>query len=248
MPYTLRALIKKQIITEFVFPSSLRSRKVVILLGGLPGYPTKKELMFWLAAQGYWVFLPRYRGTWESGGLLFARSPHLDVIDVIDVLSRGFTDLWNNKKYQIKNPQIFLIGSSFGGAAAILASTDKRVKKAVAISPVIDWLDKSGISIEPLPKLEKFTAQAFGQGYRLAKNGWGKIRSGNFYNPLSALKKLDQNKIYLIAAQDDEVVPVGPAKKFVSELGCQSIFLKKGGHSLKINRAFIWKRIEKFLK
>lgn len=248
MSYTLRAIIKKEIITEFALPCSPRSTKVIILLGGLPGYPAKKDLIFWLAEKGYWVFLPRYRGTWESGGLLFQKSPHLDVSDVIDVLSSGFTDLWNNQKYQIKNPKVYLIGSSFGGTAAILASTDKRVKKVIAISPVIDWLAESEFSVEPLPKLEKFTEQAFGHAYRLAKNGWQKIRSGNFYNPISALKTLDKNKIYLIAASDDEVVPIGAAKKFVSELNCQFTFLNKGGHSLKINRAVIWKRIEKFLK
>lgn len=247
MSYTLRALIKKEIVTEFVLPRSLRSNKVIILLGGLPGYPSKRELMFWLAAKGYWVFLPRYRGTWESGGRLFNKSPQLDVLDLISVFTSGFVDLWNNKKYQIKNPKVSLIGSSFGGTAAILASTDKRVRRAVAISPVVDWLSKEP-SVEPLPKLQKFMVLAFGYGYRLAADGWQKIKTGNFYNPISVVKTLNKNKIYLIAAQDDEVVPISATKKFVRELGCQFTFLRKGGHSLKIRRADIWKRIEEFLK
>jgi len=62
MSYTLRARIKNKIISEFV-PPSKKSNKVIILCGGMPGYPAKKELMFFLAEKGFWVFSPRYRGS-----------------------------------------------------------------------------------------------------------------------------------------------------------------------------------------
>ena len=32
-----------------------------------------------------------------------------------------------------------MIGGSFGGAAALLASLDPRVKKVIANCPVVDW-------------------------------------------------------------------------------------------------------------
>ena len=65
--YTLRTRIKKDIVCEFVAPKK-KSNKVIILCGGQPGFPAKKEMLIWLAERGYWAFYPRYRGSWESGG------------------------------------------------------------------------------------------------------------------------------------------------------------------------------------
>lgn len=247
MPYILRTRIKKEIVAEFV-PPVRRSDKVIILCGGMPGYPTKKELMFFLAKKGYWVFSPRYRGSWESDGWFLKKSPHLDVIDVIDSLSSGFIDLWNNKKYKIKNPKVYLIGSSFGGPAVILASKDKRVRKAVAFSPVTNWRVET--KLEPIGWLGKFTRIAFGNGYRFRQKDWDKLRNGKFYNPITAVKELDKNKIYIIHAKDDEVVYADTSIKFAKELGCKITLLKKGGHLSTSNllKAAFWKRVRDFIK
>ncbi|HLC99350.1 MAG TPA: prolyl oligopeptidase family serine peptidase [Patescibacteria group bacterium] len=246
MSYVLRTRIKREIVAEFILPVG-RSNKVIILCGGMPGYPAKKELMFFLADKGYWVFLPRYRGTWESDGSFLKKSPHEDVIDVIDSLSSGFTDLWNNKRHKIKNPKIHLIGSSFGGPAVILASKDKRVKKAVAFSPVIDWRVET--KLEPLDWMGKFTKSAFGNGYRFKQKDWDKLKSGKFYNPITEIKTLNKNKLYIIHAKDDEVVYANDSVKFAKELGCKITLLQKGGHlstSMLLKAAF-WKRVEEFL-
>lgn len=245
MPHTFRTRIKKEIVAEFV-PPTRRSNRVIILCGGMPGYPAKKDLMFWLSNKGYWVFSPRYRGSWESNGSFLKKSPHLDVIDVIDSLSSGFIELWNNKKYKIKNPKVYLIGSSFGGPAVILASMDKRVKKAVAFSPVIDWRVKT--KIESVDWLGKFTKIAFGNGYRFKQKDWDKLKNGKFYNPIAAAKWLDKNKIYIIHAKDDEVVYADTSIKFVKELGCKITLLKKGGHlsTALITKAAFWTRISNF--
>lgn len=247
MKYTLRTRIKNKIIAEFVLPAK-QSNKVIIICGGIFSYPAKKELMFFLSQKGYWVFVPRYRGSWESDGLFLDRSPHLDIIDVIDSLSTGFIDLWNNKKYKIQNPEVYLIGSSFGGPAVILASTDKRVKKAVAFSPVIDWRVES--KLEPLDWLAEFGKIAFGNGYRFKQKDWNKLKNGKFYNPQAIVSKLDKNKIYIIHAKDDKVVCINPAIKFAKMLGCKITILKKGGHlstSLTMKSIF-WKRVNNFLK
>lgn len=246
MSYTLRTRIKGKIIAEFVSPIK-KSDRVIILCGGMPSYPAKKDLMFFLAEKGYWVFSPRYRGSWESDGWFLERSPHLDIIDVIDMLSSGFVDLWNNKKYRIENPKIYLIGSSFGGPAVILASEDRRVKKAVAFSPVTDW--KAETKLEPIDRLGKFTRDAFGNGYRFKQKNWDKLKSGTFYNPMAEIKKLNKNKIYIIHTKDDEVVYADTSVEFAKKLGCKITLLKKGGHLSTSNlmKAEFWNRINKFL-
>lgn len=106
----LRTRFAKDIVCEYVRPAS-RSNRVIILCSGMPSYPGRREaLMEFLSSKGYWVFVPRYRGTWESEGEFMRKSPHVDVLDVIKELSTGFTDLWSGKLIKIPRPQINLIG------------------------------------------------------------------------------------------------------------------------------------------
>ena len=66
---TFRTRFKHQIVAEFLPPTRPRKKqKVIILCDGMPSMPRKQALMEFLAAKGYWVFYPRYRGSWESGG------------------------------------------------------------------------------------------------------------------------------------------------------------------------------------
>ncbi len=247
--YPLRARFKKDIICEFVVPNK-KSNKVIIVCGGMPGYPGNVEMLFWLSRRGYWVFSPRYRGTWESAGKFLQISPHKDVLDVIQQLPKGFRDLWSRKILKIKNPQIYLIGSSFGAPAVILASRSPKVKKAVAFSPVIDWLEQDKNEVEPIDFLARFISDAFGQGYRFVSEDWKKLKSGKFYNPAAVVKNLDSKKIFLIHAKNDKVTPFGPVKKFVKILGCKYLLLNKGGHMSVRNtiKPEFWRKIRNFLK
>lgn len=247
MKHFSRSIIKNEIVEEFIAPIR-DSNKVIILCGGLPGYPSNKEVMLFLAKKGFWVFSPRYRGSWESGGLLLKNSPHLDVVDVVNSIRTGFTDIWRNKKYKIKNPQIYIIGSSFGGAAAILASQDKSVKKIIALSPVIDWTVET--KNESVDGLKKFTYVAFGNGYRPVKSGWKKLKSGKFYNPMKEVGNLDKDKIYIIHPKDDKVCLANTSIKFSNILGSKITIFNRGGHlslSSILKKSF-WNKISVFLK
>ena len=92
-----------------------------------------------MLGKGYWVFYPRYRGAWESGGQFLEKSPHLDIKDVIDELPKGFKDAAYGQRFSVYPDEIFVIGGSFGGAAAILSSLDTRVTKVIANCAVVDW-------------------------------------------------------------------------------------------------------------
>ena|ERR1700690_2779014 len=89
-----RTRFKGEIVAEFLPPARPGKReKVIILCDGMPSIPSKQPLVKFLAAKGYWVFYPRWRGAWESGGQFLAKSPHLDILDVIDELPRGVREL-----------------------------------------------------------------------------------------------------------------------------------------------------------
>ena len=64
-----RARFKRDIVTEFLPPArSGKIQKAIVLCDGMPSIPRKQPLAEFLSEKGYWVFYPRYRGAWESGG------------------------------------------------------------------------------------------------------------------------------------------------------------------------------------
>lgn len=205
-------------------------------------------MLAFLARKGYWAFLPRYRGSWESDGAFLERSPHEDLLDVMSGIERGFAAIGTNDSYQIPNPEFFLIGASFGGPAAILAARDARVMRAVSIAGVVDWT-KQAETDEPLELMAQFIPAAFGQAYRGDVAVWKKLAAGDFYNPVSEQGSMPGNKLLLIHAQDDTVVPHAPAQTFAHATGARFISFKKGGHTgigaLSARR--FWKHVGPFL-
>jgi predicted alpha/beta hydrolase family esterase len=219
----------------------------------MPTVPFKKHLLKFFSQKGFWVFHPRYRGTWESDGKFLARSPHHDILDVINGIHQNFRSIWNdnskkNKPFKLQPEELILIGSSFGGPAVILASRDKRVSKVLAISPVINWAKPS--KNEPLGFLAKFTEQAFGNGYRTVKNGWQKLASGKFYNPINHAAEIDGSKLLLVHAKDDGICSYMETKRFATKTAAKLITLPRGGHlgsSLLLKPRF-YKAFQKFIK
>lgn len=234
------------IVCEFL-PPYRPSQRVIILAGGMPGVPQKKAVMDFWAGKGFWIFFPRYRGTWESGGEFLKRSPHEDILDVIDELPKGFIDLWSGKKYRVKPSPLFIFGGSFGGPAAILCSRDPRVTKAVAFAPVIDWTAPS--KDEPMGKLGKFLSRGFGNGYRFSKVNWTRLSRNEFYSPLKEADTIEGEKLLLFHAKDDGSVLYSRTKAFASKTGAKLITLPRGGHFgfSKSIEPRIYRHIRKFL-
>lgn len=255
--HLLRTRFKKEIVTEFLPPYAEQleagkkvkpSRKVIILASGMPGLPPRREILEDWSARGYWVFSPRYRGSWESGGSFLKKSPHLDIKDVMDGLPKGFVELWSGKAMKVAPSEIILMGGSFGGPAALLNSADPRVTKVVCFSPVVDWA--APFPVEPMDWLETFTRAAFGEAYRFDSKDWKKQGSGSFYNPVSHIKTIAAKKVYIIHAQDDDIVPPGPVKEFARTIGCKLTMLKEGGHgamSMALDKSIV-RRVNNFLR
>jgi len=239
-----RTKLKKEILCEFVEPQ-IKSKEVkaLILASGLPSMPKKDETLEFWSKKGYWVFFPRYRGTFESDSELLQKSPAKDVLDTVDAIQKGFSELWGGKKFSPKFSKIYVLGRSFGGGSAIYAGLNKEVTKAVAICPVIDWREPS--EIEPLPELGRFLKVAWGNMYRFKNENWKKLIDGKIYNPISEIEKLPTGKVLIIHAKDDEVVPYQPTKEFCDKTGAKLITLKSGGHDFRLLPKF-YKTIDKF--
>jgi len=246
--HIFRTRFKKEVVTEFLPPLRKTKRdNVIIFAGGMPGYPDKKNFIEFFARKGFWVFVPRYRGTWESDGVFLKNSPHQDILDIIDELPKGFISLFDYKKFKIKPNKIFVFGSSFGGPSAIFASMHPKVNKAVLFSPVVDWTYPS--KTESLKFMKRFVSEAFGNGYRITKNGWEKLYNGKFYNPSHQVHKIDGSKLLLFHSLDDDVVNVKSVIKFAKQTNAKLKLFKKGGHfgSSAATKPTIYKLVHNFL-
>lgn len=243
-----RTRFATDIVAEFI-PPEKPSNSVVIFCSGMPSVPHRKELMKYIAKKGYWAVFPRYRGTWESGGAFLKDEPTKDILDVMNHIdSQSFISLWDKQEHKINNPEFYLIAGSFGGPAGILLSGDPRVKKVIAVSPVVDWAAPS--EDEPLDWLHGFVRDAFGEAYRCSDEHWNKLGSGPFYNPILQKEKVDGKKIIFIHAKDDASVFAGPVEQFAKSIGSSIIMLHRGGHlssSVIKKWSIVWK-LKRFLK
>ncbi|MCU1332208.1 MAG: hypothetical protein JWM08_1200 [Candidatus Angelobacter sp.] len=250
MSRPFRTRFKNEILAEFIPPiRPQKKHKIIILCDGMPSIPRKESLMIFLAAKGYWVFYPRYRGSWESGGKFLQQSPHKDILDVIEELPKGVRELAFGQRFALSPDEIFVIGGSFGGAAAILASLDERVKKVIANCPVVDWktLGRSAKAETSNPSYAAYIREAFGNGYRLSDSSWRKLNSGRFYNPAHHVREITPSKIMMFHAKDDPHVPYKSVKDFAARTGVKLNSLARGGHlSTEMIVQKYWNRIKKF--
>jgi pimeloyl-ACP methyl ester carboxylesterase len=150
-----RTRFRQQIVAEFLPPSRERkTQKVLILCDGMPSIPRKQSLSEFLAAKGFWVIYPRYRGAWESDGRFLEKSPHEDILNIIDDLTKEIEEIAFGRRFRLSPDQIFVIGGSFGGVAAILLSLDPRVQPVIAnCRPRISWYTTSRSTEKDSPGL-----------------------------------------------------------------------------------------------
>lgn len=245
-----RTMFAEGIVAEFWIPQK-PSGKAFIIVDGCPTVPSKHTLGEFLARKGYWVFHPRYRGSWESKGEFLKYSPEEDVRIVALSLNLGFTNIYDQVTYLLDLREINVIGASFGGAAAILASRYPEINKVVAFAPVTDWAynSKHGKG-ESFNDFKRQLSEGFGDAYRFPDKNLRKLLTGKFFNPIMHVKEFDGGKIFLAHAKDDTVIPYQPTFKFAKLLGIKPMILTKSGHlsSRIATTPEVWKKVSGFLK
>lgn len=265
--FLYRTKFAKEILTEFTPPTrKLKKQKVIIYCDGMPSNPRKQGLCKLLAKKGFWVFYPRYRGSWESGGSFLEKSPAQDISDIIDGLQKPFREAAFGKVFSFTPDEIYVIGGSFGGCTALMASLDPRVKKVIANCPVVDWTvqKKTEKAETSNPSYAAYLREAWGCGYRLNPKNWSKLYKGNFFNPMHHVKetggkkmdgkktdgkKMDGKKIMIFHAKDDPYIPYKSVVKFANRTKSNLKLLARGGHistEWVINK--YWGRIKEFLE
>jgi pimeloyl-ACP methyl ester carboxylesterase len=248
----LRTRFAQDIVTEFLPPARAgKIQRAIVLCDGMPSIPRKQPLAEFLARKGFWVFYPRYRGAWESGGEFLERSPHLDILDVIGGLSKEFRELAFGRRFRVSLDEVFVIGGSFGGAAAILCSLDPRVKRVIANCPVVDWgiLSREQKKETSNASYAAYIRAAFGNAYRLSDKNWKKLNNGKFYSPLHHADEITASKVMMFHAQDDPYIPYRSVQKFARLTRAKLKLLRRGGHlSTDLVVRKYWRQIAEFFR
>ena len=162
-------------------------QRVIILCDGMPSIPPEAPLAEFLAGKGYWVFYPRYRGAWESGGEFLKRSPDLDILDVIGGLSKEFGNWRLGGDFGWRLDEAVCDWGKFWRSGGVSLSLDPRVKKVIANCPVVDWAILSARAEERDFESELcglISARRLGMGIGCRISNWKKLSDGKFYNPV----------------------------------------------------------------
>src|SRR5262249_5086138 len=146
------------------------------------------------------------------------KSPAKDLSDILDELPTRIREAAFGKTFALSPEEVYVIGGSFGGTAAILSTLDPRIRKAIANCPVVNWniLQKEQKKETSNPSYAAYIQEAFGNGYRLSAKNWAKLNSGTFFNPAHHIDELSASKILMFHAKDDPYIPWRSVERFAS--------------------------------
>jgi len=165
-------------------------------------------------------------------------------------LPKELEEIAFGQRFRLAPHQVFVIGGSFGGAAAILLSLDHRVTRVVANCPVVNWsiLDEAEKAETSKENYADYIRQAFGNGYRLSDANWGKLRGGTFYNPWHHRSEIDGSKVLLSMPRMIRMCHIN-APEFAKLTGARWKSIKRGGHiSTDCVVRRYWVQIKKFFE
>jgi len=220
----------KNIIFEFL-PAEGESRGTIILCEGLPSAPNKKEAMVTLQGLGFDVVFPRYRGTWESGGEFLAQSPVQDIEDIVGYLASDelIKELYAGKEFGLSK-NIYAIGSSFGGTVALCLFSNDKVKKIIALSPVVDFKAQGKNGEQGIMEMARFVKEGFNQAYRFEEEDWKKLANGGLFNPPQEMEEDGVKKVFVVFDENDDSVSAESIQDYCQRNGVEYMKTEGMGH------------------
>ena len=203
-----------------------------IVLGcGLPQYIDKYHpFVAQITGLGYNLFVPRYQGTFESGGDFNILSSKQTIEDSIGLVLTGKTIEFFDQREIIwdKNAPLYIIGFSYG-SLPVLLSSNKRIAKTILICPFIDiHFHLENTSGENIKDTLSFLERAYPNLYRLNTN--------QVVENLLDITLPDQKEnLIIVIGTNDTSIPKEEID-LLSHTYPNARFLKEnGGHSIKIS-------------
>lgn len=241
----------KGVLSEFAFLEGTKPTHAIILCEGLPSTPKRQDVIEYLANQGFLVFQPRYRGTWESDGEFLAEDPVIDIRDVVEVIkSNNIQELFNMNTFVFDIQHISVIGASLGGSVALSSIFIPEVQKVVALSPVVNFKTfNTSYHEQDLKQIGEFMLRAFTNGYRFTRENWTRLLDGEIIHPVEVNTDEMREKIFIIQCKDDNTVNYIPVINFAEKMKVRYKLLLTGGHfSFSKIKNELWQEIFEWIK
>lgn len=218
----------------------------VLLLHGYPGNEKNLDLAQHFRRHGWNVFFFHYRGAWGSEGSFTFVNAAEDVAAALDFLRNSGPD------YRVDPNHIAIVGHSMGGAMTLVgASLDAGVQCAVTLAAA---------SIQLLPMDESAIAeyQAYADGLIMLRNHDGsnvleQDRAFELAYPMSEVTAgLEGKNVFLIAAENDQAVPLDVFKTYVELFSADpdihlTTQVYPDDHSFSVHRITLARRITEWL-
>lgn len=193
-------------------------KATLLVCPGLPGIPKEQQLLKKLTEHNYNTIYPRYRGTFESEGLFLRDSPVTELVFLINTLKKKntFKEVYNQTMKQIGLNNIIVLGSSFGADVALGVASRLQVPCFI-LCPVTDYSSVGSEEGEQrVEHLEQFMREGFPFLYRIADDGFEKLRSNKLLLPASDLLENHNKKIILVHGAKDTTVALKRSKSLAT--------------------------------
>lgn len=172
----------------------------VILAPGIPQYLTKYHpFVGTMNKLGVNLFVPSYKGTWESPGNFSIKGAIKSIENTIKFVKNGAgKELYDNKIVNWQQKIIILIGFSFGSLPVLLSK--EEVNKNILIHPFVNLKIHEKFNGEDLNKTFNFVREAYQSVYRLSPSKIIKeLRELNY--------PANKNSLQIISGKEDKSIP-----------------------------------------
>ncbi len=201
----------KGLMINFAYQGANKPRKAIILAHGLPSSPSKPldQEFSGLLKKGFMIFIPQYRGTFDSYGKSTIENCVDTILDTISFVKRGHaTELFSMKNVAWKASEIILIGGSFGASIVLVAGAkSKDVDKIIAIAAPTDYRDagkRPQYSEEKISDDRRIMKRVQPFTWRLSDSTWRKFENGELdINAVDYSRQLSRKRVLLIHGMSD---------------------------------------------
>lgn len=216
----------------FYFKVHEEPKPAIIYLSGFPSNGSYDDKINLLYEKGYNVFVPLYRGSFQSNGSFLERNPVRDLEEFYDYISKGKAiELYNEKEINFKNTCTYLYGSSYGGSMALGLAAVRSIDKIVLSGPVWSW-DSHSEKEEDLQQLIGFVKRAFKHLYRLdTEDLQGRLREFEELKPAFYKDKINA-ELLVFHDTEDKVVNYKHTEKHARDLKSKVVKHNYGHNSV----------------
>ncbi len=236
----------------FEFVLQERKADAVVILPGFPSGNDFTDLISFFFEKGYHVFVPRYRGSYQSSGIFMSKNPVEDLMFFVEHLKSGEAkSLWDMNKETFVINKLILVGGSFSGAIACgLAAKYPVFSHLILHAPVWDFREHNAAGDEQdLENMTEFVKNAYKNCYRFKfKSIRKKLEKFDDLKPQYYIPKLDL-PVLIMHDPNDKVVSFRNTKKYLGMIPQATYLEHYFGHKFGTDLlSAFWKDVDKFVK